>query len=99
MGAPQEVLDALEGGFDRSVEELMALPDVIGACLDTQDRGEYCASVGDEVLSTRFGFDECAERYDAIEGRYARRFAKKHCAAIYRVIAGRCRPLGDTDQP
>ncbi len=42
------------------------------------------------MLSTRFGFEECSERYDKIEGRYARRYAKKHCAAIMRVIAGHC---------
>ena len=40
------------------------------------------------MLSTRFGFEECSARYDQIEGRYARRYAKKHCSLIYRVIAG-----------
>ncbi len=75
-----------------------ALPDVMNKCLATQDRSAFCDEVGDAVLSTRFGYDECAERYDAIEGRYARRFAKKHCAAIYRVIAGHCAPIKQQDQ-
>jgi hypothetical protein len=67
-----------------------SLPDVLNQCLDTQDHTAYCESVGDAVKSTRFGFDECSERYDKIEGRYARRYAKKHCSILYRVIAGRC---------
>ncbi len=68
-----------------------ALPGVMDECLNSQDRSAYCEEVGDAVLSTRFGYDECAERYDAIEGRYARRFAKKHCSVIFRAIAGHCR--------
>ncbi|KIG18533.1 hypothetical protein DB30_00218 [Enhygromyxa salina] len=71
-----------------------SLPDVMGQCLDTQYRGAYCASVGDAVRSTRFGFDECSARYDQIKGRYARRYAKKHCSLIFRVIAGYCEPTG-----
>lgn len=67
-----------------------SLPDVMNQCLDTQDRTAYCESVGDAVLSTRFGFEECSARYDQIEGRYARRYAKKHCSILFRVIAGRC---------
>lgn len=67
-----------------------SLPDVLNQCLDTQDHTAYCESVGDAVKSTRFGFDECSARYDQIEGRYARRYAKKHCSILYRVIAGRC---------
>lgn len=67
-----------------------SLPDVTNQCLDTQDRSEYCERVGDAVKSTRFGFQECSDRYDQIEGRFARRYAKKHCSLIFRVIAGRC---------
>ncbi|MCA9682990.1 MAG: hypothetical protein KC457_12395 [Myxococcales bacterium] len=67
-----------------------SLPDVTNSCLETIDLGPYCQEVGDEVMSTRFGYGECAERYDAIEGRYARRAAKKHCSLIYRTLAGRC---------
>lgn len=67
-----------------------SLPDVTNMCLLSQDRSEYCESVGDAVLTTRFGFDECSARYDQIEGRYTRRYAKKHCSLIFRVIAGHC---------
>jgi hypothetical protein len=67
-----------------------SLPDVMTQCLLSQDRSEYCAEVGDAVLSTRFGFHECSARYDQIEGRYTRRYAKKHCSLIFRVIAGHC---------
>ncbi|PRQ08336.1 hypothetical protein [Enhygromyxa salina] len=71
-----------------------SLPDVMNQCLDTRDRTAYCDSVGDAVRSTRFGFEECSARYDQIEGRYARRYAKKHCSLIFRVIAGYCAPTG-----
>lgn len=67
-----------------------SLPDVTNSCLETIELGPFCQAVGDEVMSTRFGYGECAERYDAIEGRYARRAAKKHCSLIYRTLAGRC---------
>lgn len=70
-----------------------SLPDVTNKCLATRDRTAYCESVGTEVGSTRFGFDECSARYDAIDGHYARRYAKKHCALIYRTIAGMCRDM------
>jgi hypothetical protein len=66
------------------------LPDVTNTCLQSQDRSAYCEQVGDAVLSTRFGFEECSARYDQIEGRYTRRYAKKHCSLIFRVIAGHC---------
>lgn len=85
-----EVLDWVETCPGVSSWCESSLPDVTNLCLDTQDRSAYCESVGDAVLSTRFGFEECSERYDKIEGRYARRYAKKHCSVIMRVIAGRC---------
>lgn len=69
-----------------------SLPDVTNSCLLSQDRQAYCEEVGDAVGSTRFGFEQCSARYDQIEGRYTRRYAKKHCALIFRVIAGYCRP-------
>lgn len=68
------------------------LPSVMDECLRTRDRHEYCEQVGDTVLSTRFGYAECAERYDSIPGKYARRAAKKHCSVLYRAIAGHCMP-------
>ncbi len=85
-----EVLDWVEAcpGISSWCES--SLPDVMNQCLDTQDRAAYCEEVGDAVKSTRFGFEECSARYDQIEGRYARRYAKKHCSILYRVIAGRC---------
>jgi len=69
-----------------------SLPDVTNSCLRSQDRAAYCEAVGDAVMTTRFGFEECSARYDQIDGRYTRRYAKKHCALIFRVIAGYCRP-------
>lgn len=85
-----EVLDWIEACPGVSSWCESSLPDVMNQCLDTQDRTAYCESVGDAIKSTRFGFDECSARYDQIEGRYARRYAKKHCSILYRVIAGRC---------
>lgn len=67
-----------------------SLPDVMNQCLASQDRSDYCDSVGDAVMTTRFGFEECSARYDKIDERFARRYAKKHCSLIYRVIAGYC---------
>lgn len=75
-----------------------ALPSVMDECLTSQDRSAYCEEVGDAVLSTRFGYDQCAERYDQIEARYARRSAKKHCSVIYRAIAGHCMPVAQQNQ-
>jgi hypothetical protein len=89
-GCVDEVLTWIEACPGVSSWCESSLPDVLNQCLDTQDLGEYCESVGDAVKSTRFGFEECSERYDQIEGRYARRYAKKHCSILYRVIAGRC---------
>lgn len=90
-----EVLDWVEDCPGVSSWCQGALPDVMGACFDTQDRSGYCAEVGDAVLTTRFGFEQCAERYDKIEGHYTRRYAKKHCALLYRTIAGRCQSTRD----
>jgi hypothetical protein len=89
-GCVDEVLDWIEACPGVSSWCEGSLPDVMNQCLTSQDRSAYCESVGDAVLSTRFGFDECSARYDQIEGRYARRYAKKHCSIIYRVIAGHC---------
>ncbi|NVB36708.1 hypothetical protein G6O69_02615 [Pseudenhygromyxa sp. WMMC2535] len=68
-----------------------SLPDVTNLCLGSVDSRSYCEDAGEEIGSTRFGYQACAERYDEIEEHYARRAAKKHCALIYRVIAGHCR--------
>ena len=67
-----------------------SLPSLTVECLESQDRSAYCESVGDTIKSTRFGYDECSARYDQIDGRFARRYAKKHCSLIYRAIAGHC---------
>lgn len=90
-GCVDAVLDWMEACPGMSSWCEGSLPDVTNMCLVTADRGDYCEEVGEAVGSTRFGYHECAERYDAIDGRYARRAAKKHCSLIYRVIAGHCR--------
>jgi len=49
--------------------------------------------VGDEVMTTRFGFHACedprAEMDDDAE-KYAKRANKKYCAASYRAAAEHC---------
>ena len=65
------------------------LPRVLEACLASQPRDEYCAKVGDEVASTRFGFELCASRYNKLE-TYARRSRKKFCARSLRTVADHC---------
>lgn len=87
-----EVLDWIEACPGVSSWCEGSLLEVMNQCLVTADRSEYCDSVREETLSTRFGYHECAARYDQIDKHYARRSAKKHCAALYRVIAGHCAP-------
>jgi hypothetical protein len=67
-----------------------ALSEPLNLCLDSQDRKELCAQLGDSVLSTRFGFTTCKARYESIEDTYQRRAAKKACAAAHRVVAEFC---------
>ena len=85
-----EVLDWIEDCPGVSSWCEGALPDVMAQCLASEPREGYCAEVGDAVLTTRFGYDECAERYNEIEEHHMRRYAKKHCALLYRTIAGHC---------
>ena len=82
------------------------VPVVMETCLASTDRAAYCAEVGDEILSTRFGYEACqearTERFGAHEGcqdeairsdRYACRAFKKYCAGSYRAIAKHCLAL------
>lgn len=66
------------------------IPPVMRTCLESSDRTAYCEEVGDEVMSTRFGYHECEERREDVEGKYARRGHKKYCALSYRAVAGHC---------
>ena len=80
------------------------VPVVMETCLASSDRAAYCDEVGDEVLSTRFGFEACKsardDKFGPHEGcrdpkveadRYACRSFKKYCAGAYRAIASHCR--------
>ncbi len=75
---------------------LAELPVVTERCLASQDRTAFCEQVGDEVMSTRFGFHECedmrADMDDQAE-KYAKRANKKYCAASYRAVAEHCLEL------
>lgn len=75
------------------------LPVVVETCLASQDRAAYCAEVGDEVLSTRFGFEACKLRREAITDKYAARHHKKACAAAYRAVAHHCERAAGTRAP
>lgn len=73
-----------------------AIPDLMRDCLAQQGREAYCARQGEEIKSTRFGYEACLPLHADEADRYRRRRAKKHCATIYRVIAGYC---ADLDAP
>lgn len=60
-------------------------------CLDSQDRSDYCTGQGDAVASTQFGYAECEQLRESVEGKYAKRSHKKFCAASYRAVASMCR--------
>jgi hypothetical protein len=66
------------------------LPVVVEMCLASQDRTPYCADVGDQIMSTRFGFEACKARREGIADKYAARHHKKACAAAYRAVARHC---------
>lgn len=66
-------------------------PQLTRACLGSRDRTEVCTALGDTVASTHFGYAECEQLREPVEGRYAKRSHKKFCAASYRAVAEFCR--------
>jgi len=60
-------------------------------CLGSADRTEACATLGDVVADTHYGYAECEALREPVEGRYAKRSHKKYCAASYRAVAEYCR--------
>jgi hypothetical protein len=66
---------------DHSVGETM------DACLQARNRAGECATFGESVRSTRFGFDACKARKTDRSGRVA-------CATAYRSIAEACSSPG-----
>jgi hypothetical protein len=60
-----------------------AVGDNMDTCLAGRDRSQECAELGDQIHSTRFGFDACRSR----SGGRALRTA---CATAYRAIAASC---------
>jgi hypothetical protein len=70
--------EAMVGLCDQSVSRLM------GACLAGQSREAACASYGDTVGSTTFGYADC-------KPRIASRSDKKACAGAWRAVAFVCK--------
>lgn len=62
-------------------------------CLGSTDRHEACAAYGEKLAATSFGYQECEQRRESVEGRYAKRAHKKFCAANYRAVAEYCKQL------
>ena len=60
-------------------------------CLRSADRTEACAMLGDVVADTHYGYAECEQLRESVDGRYAKRSHKKFCAASYRAVAEHCR--------
>jgi hypothetical protein len=70
------------------------VPRLVGQCLTSADRSGYCDELGDEILSTGFGYEDCETRREAVSEKYAKRWHKKYCAKSYRMVADHCRDLG-----
>jgi hypothetical protein len=66
-------------------------PQLTRRCLEREDRDAYCATVGDAIASTSFGYHQCAALREEVDGKYAKRSHKKFCAAGYRAVAELCR--------
>lgn len=62
-------------------------------CLESTDRRASCDALGDDVAATSFGYTQCEERRESVDGRYAKRAHKKLCAASYRAVAEHCREV------
>lgn len=69
---------------------LGSMPGLLHECLQSQPRTASCKAYGGLVDKTAFGFEECAARYEPVEGKYLRRATKKYCAAAYRSVADFC---------
>jgi hypothetical protein len=57
---------------------------VIGLCMDTQDRNEFCHAIVDDSFTTEFGVPECRAR------GVRRNVNKEACANSYRTIDAYC---------
>lgn len=66
-----------------------AVGEMMDACIAAADRREECAALGDQTMSTRFGFDDCHARTDG-------RAARTACSGAYRAIASACQELRRT---
>ena len=71
------------------------VPVVVDRCLASQDRQPFCDGLEGEWMSTRFGFHECNDLRESVEGKYAKRAHKKYCALSYRGVADHCKRLGE----
>jgi hypothetical protein len=65
-------------------------PHLTRQCLASQDRRSYCEEQGDATASTSFGYKECEQLRESVQGRYTKRAHKKHCAASFRAVASWC---------
>ncbi len=72
------------------------VPVVMSMCLKSASREAECAEIGDAHMTTRFGYDECLERREDVEGTYRARAHKKYCALAYRAVAGQCRRISES---
>ena len=65
-------------------------PRVTLMCLQSADRTDECAALGEQVRTNRLGYHECEALRENVEGRYKKRGHKKYCAANYRAVAEYC---------
>ncbi|MED5372936.1 MAG: hypothetical protein VX899_18090 [Myxococcota bacterium] len=72
-----------------------ALYSVVGRCVESQDRQDYCASLDREWMTTGFGYHDCENRLTELpeDASAQRKKREKACAAGYRSIADHCRDL------
>lgn len=73
-----------------------ALSSVVGRCVRTVDRQDYCAALDQAWMTTGFGYHDCEAQVALLpeDDKSARKKREKACAAGYRSVADHCRDLG-----
>ena len=66
------------------------MPDVLGRCLDSQERADYCTAKAEAMALTSYGYPECEERVSRVDQKYRKRATKKICAAAHRAVVAHC---------
>ena len=66
------------------------LPHLMTECLRSQTRDEWCATNGEQVKKTSFGYEICEARRQSKGGLERSRLRKQRCALALRALAEYC---------